>query len=143
MEDASMTSLSKIALAASAAVLLAPLGAAAQEEVVGEHDYMQSCAVCHGPEGKGQGTFSPFLSKQMPDLTQLAKRNHGVFPFDDVYRIIDGRADVKAHGGRMMPVWGKRYTEIETPYVNRDAADEIVRGRVLGLAQYLYLIQGK
>lgn len=45
----------------------------------------------------------------MPDLTALAKNNNGVFPFDRVYQIIDGRREVLAHGPRDMPVWGRNF----------------------------------
>jgi hypothetical protein len=40
-----------------------------------------------------------------PDLTQLARRNDGLFPTDRVRRIVDGR-EVESHGTRDMPVWG-------------------------------------
>jgi hypothetical protein len=39
----------------------------------------------------------------------IAKKNNGVFPFDSVYEIIDGRKTVIAHGTRDMPIWGDRY----------------------------------
>ena len=41
------------------------------------------------------------------DPTTLSRQNGGVFPFDRVYSVIDGRQAVKGHGSRDMPVWGK------------------------------------
>ena len=45
------------------------------------------------------------------NLTVLTKKNNGVFPFEAVYEVIDGRKEVTAHGTREMPVWGRRYME--------------------------------
>jgi len=43
------------------------------------------------------------------DLTQIRKTHGGQFPFWRVYRVIDGREDVRGHGMRDMPIWGQRY----------------------------------
>jgi hypothetical protein len=48
------------------------------------------------------------------DLTQLAKRHGGTFPYDEVKEIIDGRKRVDAHGSAKMPVWGKVFAEAQT-----------------------------
>ena len=68
-----------------------------------------ACATCHGRDGKGNGPVSAALRVPPPDLTVLAKKNNGVFPFSSVYEIIDGRKAVIAHGTRDMPIWGDRY----------------------------------
>jgi hypothetical protein len=39
----------------------------------------------------------------------IASRQGGPFPEDDIYRIIDGQADLSAHGPRHMPVWGYEF----------------------------------
>ena len=46
------------------------------------------------------------LKSRVADLTVLAETSNGVFPFDRVYQIIDGRQEVKVHGPRDMPVSG-------------------------------------
>ena len=52
--------------------------------------------------------------------------------------IIDGRASIAAHGGREMPVWGRAFAD----EVGGDAVgDEVVRGRLLILVEYLRSIQ--
>lgn len=132
-------------LAAAAAMILALAGAgmvSAQELVTGEWEYNHHCALCHGPEGKGDSEYKGFLTVGVPDITQIAKNNHGVFPFDDVYEIIDGRRHIKVHGPREMPIWGMYFTE-EPGIHDKATAAEIVRGRILALSQYLYLIQEK
>jgi len=68
--------------------------------------FMQHCASCHGDDGKGAGPAAFALKKQPPDLTALAKRNHGKFPSDEVSKAIDGDFEVPAHGSKEMPTWG-------------------------------------
>jgi mono/diheme cytochrome c family protein len=86
--------------------------APAQEmEVVagGELEFQNYCAVCHGVDAKGPGIMSRFLTVRPADLTQLAKKNAGSFPFWQIYRTIDGREEVRGHGTRDMPIWGDRF----------------------------------
>ncbi len=78
-------------------------------EDIGQHEYFVSCANCHGDKGKGNGPFAGWLKKPSADLTKIQKENNGVFPFDRIYQVIDGRADVAAHGSRDMPIWGETY----------------------------------
>jgi hypothetical protein len=59
-------------------------------------------------DGKG-GIYVDFLKSTPPDLTQLTKANGGVFPLERVYGAIDGRQQVKSHGTREMPIWGRDY----------------------------------
>jgi mono/diheme cytochrome c family protein len=72
---------------------------------IGKMEYDAACAVCHGRSGTGDdGPIKSLFASPMPNLTVLAKNNKGVFPFDRVFQIIDGREEVKAHGPRDMPV---------------------------------------
>lgn len=142
-----MTRFPSAALAAAAACLAAS-GASAQtarEDPVeaGKQEYMEVCAVCHGPEGKGAGPLSTYLSVEPPDVTQLAKNNDGHFPFSELYGIIAGDADVRAHGGAAMPVWGDHFTAraMAGGALNEAAAKSIARGRILSLVYYLQTIQ--
>lgn len=113
---------------------------------VGKYEYDASCAVCHGAKGKGDGPMRAQLVKPVPDLSTLSKRNNGVFPFSRVYDIIDGRAQLAAHGTREMPVWGRifsRQTSIfYEPYPPFDP-EAAVRSRIMALAEYVYRLQGK
>ena len=83
----------------------------------------------------------------MPNVTELSKKNNGVFPFMQVYEIIDGTQSVATHGPRNMPVWGPRYrSEIvgETYYDDfRANAGAFVRARILALTEYVYRLQAK
>jgi mono/diheme cytochrome c family protein len=121
--------------------------ALAQDESAGQLEYMASCAACHGPEGKGDGTFAAFLDADMPDLTLLAKNNGGKFPYDRVYGIIDGREEVALHGPRYMTIWGSRYNaemiEKLDPFgpTSTETVERMVRGRILELVFFLASIQ--
>ena len=109
-------------------------------------EYQNSCAVCHGPNGQGDGPMALFLTVKPPDLTALAKRNRGQFPFDRVMRVIDGRSEGGAHGTRTMPIWGDRYTSesaaayMQEPYRSY-SAEPLVRARILELTYYIQSIQ--
>lgn len=119
---------------------------AADNVDVGKGEYDAACAVCHGRAGKGNGPMQSQLTSRVPDLTVLAKNNKGIFPFDRVYQIIDGRQEVKAHGPREMPVWGRAfrsqssvYFENYPPYDDESGA----RSRILALTEYIYRLQAK
>lgn len=73
----------------------------------GETFYMQYCGSCHGKDGRGEGSVSPYLKIKIPDLSLLKKSHKGIYPLDDVMAAIDGRRSVRAHGDRHMPVWGE------------------------------------
>ncbi len=70
--------------------------------------YMEHCAPCHGRNGDGNGPVAPCLSTPPSNLRLLGERYGNPLPEDQIARFIDGRADVKAHGPRDMPVWGER-----------------------------------
>ena len=113
---------------------------------VGKSEYEGACAVCHGIAGKGNGPAAVQLKNSVPDLTVLARNNKGVFPFDRVYQIIDGRQEVKTHGTREMPIWGQsfnmqssRYFDNYLPFDKESAA----RSRILALTEYVYRLQAR
>ena len=118
---------------------------AAEKLDIGKREYDASCANCHGRDGKGGGSFAQMLQVSMPDLTTLSKRNGGVFPISRVYNVIDGREEVKAHGTREMPIWGKHLSFRAAPEYDDFAydADAFVRARILAVIDYLYRLQTK
>ena len=118
----------------------------AEQLDTGKWEYDASCANCHGRDGKGGGSFAQMLQVSIPDLTTLSKRNGGVFPIARVYNVIDGREEVKAHGTREMPIWGKHLTlRVAPDYADYDAyaAEAFVRARILAVIDYLYRLQAK
>ena len=82
--------------------------AKADDPHLGIIEYEISCMPCHGIDGRGDGPHAKTLKTFPADLTQIAKRNNGEFPYKKIADIIDGRATVAVHGPREMPVWGDR-----------------------------------
>lgn len=112
----------------------------------GKREYESKCVVCHGPAGKGDGSYAELLKSAASDLTTLKRKNGGVFPVERVYAVIDGRDAIKSHGGRDMPIWGKDYGNetvkaaeyyADMPY----DMDGYVRARILALIDYLNRLQ--
>ena len=119
----------------------------------GKAEYHSSCASCHGIDGKGNGPVSADLKVPPSDLTVLARKNNGVFPFNSVYEIIDGRKAGIAHGTRDMPIWSDRYAPEPTKgLISRPSEnilslfydpEAIARMRILAVIDYLNRIQEK
>jgi mono/diheme cytochrome c family protein len=131
-----------------AALISASLVANAQQrEDIGKYEYQISCAVCHGDDGKGEGSISKYYNKRAADLTVIQKNNNSVFPFDRVYEVIDGRQTVAAHGPGDMPVWGDVYSArgaaFSFGYANLKDLESYTRGRIIALIGYIYTLQGK
>ena len=121
---------------------------AAERADPGRSEYLNSCALCHGKDGKGTGAINDLLKKRPTDLTTLAKSNNGVFPFERVYAMIDGREAIRAHGDRDMPGGGDRYSSDRAKAAEyyRDVpydAEMFARARILSLIDYLNRIQAK
>ena len=118
-----------------------PLATGQEMEVIagGELEYQSHCAVCHGVDARGDGIMSKYLTLKPTNLTQLSKRNGDKFPFWQIYRVIDGREEVRGHGLSEMPVWGPRFRSEaggSDPGAKSQAA-----GRILSLVFYLQHIQ--
>ena len=126
--------------------LVAPGFPLAAEKSIGQREYEGKCVMCHGVTGKGDGWLAEYLKHRTSSLTQLKRNNGGVFPFDRIYQVIDGRKEVQVHGAREMPVWGGVYrVESEKTYdwyFGQFYVDEgIVRARILALIEYISQLQ--
>lgn len=143
---ASGNSMLRLVTATGAALFLGVMPVLAQEDVAaGRNEFRQSCMSCHGEGGKGDGQMAQFLTIKPADLTALSKKNNGQFPFQQVFRTIDGRAVVKTHGEGPMPIWGERYTVVSEaagaePYKSY-TAEAFVRARILELTYYIQSLQ--
>jgi len=115
--------------------------------------YVEYCASCHGPGGKGDGPDGAKLDPKPTDLTQIAKGNGGKFPFYEVMLQISGRSptdqeqdaslpgSVTAHANMKMPSWGKIFAQQEgtTPL---DLQLQTT-GKIMLITEYLQSIQAK
>jgi len=122
-----------------AALLLVPAAAAAQETkqtTPGAEIYRTYCVSCHGSAARGDGPLAAAMTKKPANLTEIAKRNGGLYPSDLVFRTIDGRNRVRGHGGPDMPEWAEAFSK------SRDAGDdERVKAVIQSLVDYLESIQ--
>jgi len=105
---------------------------------VGAELFTSYCASCHGVDARGRGPAAPALITPPSDLSRIAARGGGVFPESSVARLIDGRFDLPAHGSREMPIWGTCLAE-EIPCFA--TGDEVARGRIASLVEYLKSLQ--
>jgi mono/diheme cytochrome c family protein len=111
---------------------------------LGKRDFRNYCSACHGLEGKGDGTLGEFLTLSVSDLTKLSKLNAGQFPEERVTEVIDGRAEVKVHGMRDMPVWGDWFnSEAVSQDTDRETRELVVQDRIRSLVSYIESIQEK
>ena len=103
----------------------------------GQASYKAYCESCHGPEGNGLGELIGDMNTIPANLTDLAERNGGTFPVDQVYQVIDGRKTIPDHGTREMPVWGNIWGYQEDTPVDH----EVVEQRINELVEYIRSIQ--
>ena len=104
----------------------------------GSYLFTTYCAACHGTSGRGDGPLADAMRHRPANLTEIAKRNNGVFPKEMVHQIIDGRRPVRSHGGPDMPVWGDSFMR------SQEAGDEkTVNERINAIVNYLESIQLK
>jgi mono/diheme cytochrome c family protein len=118
--------------------------AAGQERAAGNNAPLGSflfktyCASCHGTSGRGDGPLADSMRRRPANLTEIAKRNNGVYPRELVHQIIDGRQPVRGHGGPDMPVWGDAFMRTS------EASDEAsVKHRIQALVDYLETVQAQ
>lgn len=125
------------------AVDQAPGTPADQMVLPGYADYMEHCASCHGPSGRGDGAVAEVLAIPISDITRLAWDKGGKFPEKYVRWAIDGRGDIIAHGSREMPVWGNEFRHEEglgdLPALR--APDKSTKNRIEDLVDYVRSIQ--
>ena len=125
----------RLAILVAVAMMIGTAGTARPDEVAeGRRLFLQYCASCHGIKGEGNGPIAPQLTTPPANLRLLSQRYGNPLPEDQIARFIDGRAEVKAHGPRDMPVWGRRFQQ--------ESGDEAkVKGRIRKLVAYLQSIQ--
>lgn len=105
---------------------------------LGAETFIEHCAACHGALGHGDGPAAGSMKTAPADLTLISTRRGGTFPDAEIAGIIDGRFELDAHGTREMPIWGRR---LAVPIAAGTEGDEVARGRIQILVEYLKTIQ--
>jgi mono/diheme cytochrome c family protein len=103
----------------------------------GKTMYVSYCAACHGTLGKGDGPAASELKTPPANLTLLAKNNHGEFPADHIWAILQFGAKAPAHGSSDMPVWGMLFRSLDPNDPGK------VNQRIQNLVDYLKTRQAK
>jgi len=96
--------------------------------------FREYCSPCHGPDCQRQRHFGSCSESPVPDLTQLAKSNHGQFPASRVHGVLNGDVLLVSHGSQEMPIWGPLFHQIEN---DKDWGNV----RMANLVKYLESIQ--
>lgn len=109
--------------------------AAVTSPASGREMFMSYCAACHGKDAKGNGPAATALNVAPADLTALAKKNGGKFPSDRVATVLNGQANLAAHGNKEMPVWGPIFWRMSGGHEGE------VQQRIANLSHYLESVQ--
>ena len=138
----------KIAFAVSTLLMATGLCFAQQPEVKkvpitptsaasGKQMFVQYCAACHGTDGRGNGPAAPAMKALPTDLTQLAKKNAGKYPSNQVAATLKFGSGAGPHGSADMPVWGPLFQSLDKYH------DGAVQQRVSNLVGYIETLQAK
>ncbi len=104
----------------------------------GKDMYIAYCASCHGATGAGNGPAAPALKAAPANLTELASKNGGKFPYAKVQTAIKGDADMpSAHGSQQMPVWGPTLWRLSG---NNETQSQL---RIHNITEYIASLQKK
>jgi mono/diheme cytochrome c family protein len=104
-----------VALALGVAQPAAPALSTDANDVSGADIFERYCALCHGADGRGAGPVAEAMTRPAADLTQISKRNNGVFPFSRVAATVRDGGGVAEHSRARMPAWGKIFSEDGDP----------------------------
>ena len=80
---------SVLPVAGIAVITLASIFGHAPDPIRGRELFLANCAACHGSWAEGDGPATAALGINAPDLTQIARRRNGHFPYDEIRGIID------------------------------------------------------
>lgn len=129
-----MLKLLLLAISNVSMVLMSVHAEISQDDESEASEYINSCAVCHGVGGKGDGPMLSLLTKRPKDLTVLSQENGGSFPETVIYQVIDGRRINLSHGSREMPVWGNRFRM-------KDEDEDAAEARITKIIRHIESLQ--
>jgi mono/diheme cytochrome c family protein len=98
-------------------------------DISGAGEFQRYCALCHGGDGRGAGplTDADAMKKSAADLTQIAKRNGGVFPFSKVADTIREGGSIADHKPSRMMAWEKIFSAESDPIRAKAIIFEVTR----------------
>ncbi len=103
----------------------------------GEEWYKSYCVMCHGEDGSGQGNMADKLQAPPSDLRTIAQRRNGVFPDEEIAKIIAGVENVPGHNETgEMPAWWETFKKSENI-----TDDKVLEEKIDHIVAYLKSIQ--
>jgi mono/diheme cytochrome c family protein len=103
----------------------------------GEEMYAAYCVGCHGEDGLGYGRYSSGCTVPPSDLTQLARKNHGIYPAEKVRTVLRQGTGQAPAGRGYMPIW-----EPLLKVLNGDGPG-VTEVRIRSLAEYVRTLQDR
>lgn len=96
----------------SAVFVLGVAPAEAQKAPAGAAQiYEASCAICHGPTGRGNGPAAAKLPVKVGDLADCSAM--AKVPDTRLFRVIKEGSAAATGGSPLMVAWGQKYSEAE------------------------------
>jgi mono/diheme cytochrome c family protein len=112
----------------------------AQSIAQGKADFNKHCAPCHSESGKGNGPELKVIPDIKPkNLTTIAARNGGVFPYQQVEDTIDGRKVIPSHKRFDMPFWGVNFQQPGQEFTS--ASEAKAKQRIDAIVDYVATLQ--
>ena len=103
----------------------------------GEEWFKSYCVMCHGENGDGQGNMADKLQAPPSDLRLIAQRRNGVFPDEEIAKIIAGVENVPGHNETgEMPAWWETFKRSENI-----TDDKVLEEKIDHIVAYLKSIQ--
>lgn len=105
----------------------------------GQQMFHEYCAACHGVKADGKGPAASACKAKPADLTKLAQRHEGKFPYDYFYAVLQFGTllPTPAHGSADMPVWMPLFYSLDKSH------KAISEQRMHNLANYVASLQAK
>lgn len=116
---------------------VAPAPGMVTAPTAGEEMYAAYCVGCHGEDGLGYGRYSSDCTVPPSDLTQLARKNYGIYPVEKVRQVLRQGTGQAPAGRGYMPIW-----EPLLKVLNGDAPG-VTEVRIRSLAEYVRTMQDR
>ena len=103
----------------------------------GEEWFKSYCVMCHGENGDGKGNMADKLQAHPADLRLIAQRRNGVFPNEEIAKIIAGVENMPGHNETgEMPAWWETFKKSENI-----TDDKVLDEKISHIVAYLKTIQ--
>ena len=106
----------------------------------GKQMFVSYCASCHGLDGRGGGPTAAALKSAPADLSQISKKNGGVYPETHMVAVLKFGVETDAHGSKSMPIWGPALAGVDHAQAGQQ---DTLSLRIANLVNYVKTLQAK